>query len=801
MKKFFLIIGAIFFTILVAIISVPLFVDVDKYRPLIIEEANKRINGTLELGKLKMSLWGALKIHAESIKLSVNGFKEPLLDTDQFHLELPFMSIISGHPQVVAVLKGPKIFVTKDANGKMNIMELMKKEPATARIESPMVSDQVLSISAAPKKPEAPKATAPAQETKSEPVTAKAPTQAAPKPAGASPQIPAILVGATLGIRIEDGNLEYQDRMAKGDYKAVGLEVVGTNLGLGNTMNIRIKAPLKGSMQNISFEGPVNAAMELTPILVGNVVKSAKGSMEIDATKMSIGITGGLFKKTDSMPLTASVKIDGNEKEILVRNADVQFQDFKLHAKGRVTLDPMTAKMEITSDPMHLEKIQEFVPMVAEYQLKGVMNLNTSVTHQADKLSVNGDLKLSDGSFFMKQYLKEPLHMQLQAGFSENTFNIVKAVVTGPDSDISLQGNVRNFMAPQFSFALSGKSLNVDKTIVLPEAKKPAAKEAYLTLIPAAYAEEKKASTNNPMAEMAKNPMIMGANGTITAQLGKFIVYNTSLEQVNIRMQMQNLLVKLQEGSFKTFGGDVKTTGEFDVKSLGFTYKTQGTVTGISAKEGIKQYFPKYQNTLEGKLNANWNMSGAAFPETVRMKSISGGAKIAMTDGALKSVDFQSTINSAMQKVPFLKDKKPIQLDDGFKSMTADMKFQNGTIQIDPMEVQPRNRGFVIKGKSKIEESLDQESFFDVYDPQGILPKEFNNPGKAALALHLTGSLMSPKTDYEYTVKKLAGSAGKNVAKNAIQDAIKKQMGGDGGNKNDAIKNLGDQLKKKIKFF
>ena len=259
--------------------------------------------------------------------------------------------------------------------------------------------------------------------------------------------------------------------------------------------------------------------------------------------------------------------------------------------------------------------------------------------------------------------------------------------------------------------------------------------------------------------------------------------------------------MKLQEGSFKTFGGDVKTTGEFDVKSLGFTYKTQGTVTGISAKEGIKQYFPKYQNTLEGKLNANWNMSGAAFPETVRMKSISGGAKIAMTDGALKSVDFQSTINSAMQKVPFLKDKKPIQLDDGFKSMTADMKFQNGTIQIDPMEVQPRNRGFVIKGKSKIEESLDQESFFDVYDPQGILPKEFNNPGKAALALHLTGSLMSPKTDYEYTVKKLAGSAGKNVAKNAIQDAIKKQMGGDGGNKNDAIKNLGDQLKKKIKFF
>jgi uncharacterized protein involved in outer membrane biogenesis len=99
MKKALWILGGLFVALLVALVSVPLFVDVDQYRPVITAEANKRINGKLELGKLNLSLWGAIKIHAESIRLHVNGFPDPLVDTELFHLEIPFSSVITGSPR------------------------------------------------------------------------------------------------------------------------------------------------------------------------------------------------------------------------------------------------------------------------------------------------------------------------------------------------------------------------------------------------------------------------------------------------------------------------------------------------------------------------------------------------------------------------------------------------------------------------------------------------------------------------------------------------------------------------------
>jgi uncharacterized protein involved in outer membrane biogenesis len=768
MRKLLWGVGAIFIIVLVAIVSVPLFVDVDQYRPLITEEANKKINGKLELGKLKLSLWGAVKIHAESIKLSVNGFPEPMLDTKQFHLEVPFLSILTGSPKVIAVLDSPKISIVKDQSG-MNALKLMKTAAKVevengapvAATEAPAMAEDTIRVVAA----------APAQPT----------------------QIPALLVGASLGLRIENGDLKFQDRLAKADYLVDGLDLEAKNLGLGSNMSLRLKAPLKGSTPSMSFEGPIEATAEILPLLAGGNVRSAKGSIELDASKLALEMKGGSFKKTSSMPLIFKAQFDGDEKEMLLKSAELRFHEVKLNGKGRFTLQPVTAKLDLNLDPMRLEKL-DFVPMLAAYQLKGIFQMNANVEQDASSLRVNGDLKLSDASFFLKELFQEPLKMQMQAGFSESSLNISRAALSGPDSEIQLMGTVKNFLAPQINLSLTGKSFNLDKVMKPAEEKKKAA----LEFIPSAIAAEpKKKDSVNPMLELAKNPILAKASGVFSAQIGKVTVAETNLDQLNVKAQLQNLVLKLQNASFQTFGGTVKSTGEFDLKNPRLSFSTQGTVAGISAKDAFSTYFPKYKNTLEGKVDANWNLSGAAYPESARMKSMKGTAKISAVDGVLKSVDVQDSINSAIQKIPFLKDKKPIKVDDGFKSLVAELKFDGGVIKAEPIESQPRNKGFVVKGKSTIQENLEQETFFDIFDPQGQLPKELSQPGKAAIALRLYGPLNSPKTDYDYTVKKLASTAGKAAAKDAIGKFLEKQ-GGDG--KDGGLKGLGDSLKKKFKF-
>ncbi|HEY8279326.1 MAG TPA: hypothetical protein VIH99_06875, partial [Bdellovibrionota bacterium] len=237
MRKLGWILGGLFVVIITAAISVPLFVDVDQYRPVILAEANKRINGQLELGKLKLSLWGAVKIHADSIKLSVNGFPEPLLDTKEFHLEIPFLSILGGSPQLIAVLESPKIGVLKNSSGKTNVFELMKKDGQS-------------SASLSPKEDRVP------ADTTSAPAAAPSTSVA----------VPALLVGSRLGLKIRDGDLAYADKLTNSSYQVLGLDLDAKNLGLGSEMEVGLKAPLKGSTPTMTFEGPVSAEAKIQPM-------------------------------------------------------------------------------------------------------------------------------------------------------------------------------------------------------------------------------------------------------------------------------------------------------------------------------------------------------------------------------------------------------------------------------------------------------------------------------------------------------------------------------------------------------
>jgi len=227
-------------------------------------------------------------------------------------------------------------------------------------------------------------------------------------------------------------------------------------------------------------------------------------------------------------------------------------------------------------------------------------------------------------------------------------------------------------------------------------------------------------------------------------------------------------------------------------------FKSAGNANKISAKEALTSYFPKYKNTLEGNIEADWNISGLLYPEIVRMKALKGSAKIKAVDGALRSIDFQETISSSMQKIPFLKNVKTPKIDSGFKTMTATIAFKDGVINVDPMQITGRGNGLDIKGKAKIQENLEHESFFDIYDSHSVLPKEISKGANAAsVALRFTGPISAPKPDYEYSLKKLASSSGKDAAKNLL----KKALGGDEKGGDDPLKSLGDKLKKKIKFF
>jgi hypothetical protein len=67
-------------------------VDVDKYRPQIVSKANEQLNGKLELGQLKLSLWGRVKIDINGLKLSDAAGKN-IISVQDASFNLPFLSL------------------------------------------------------------------------------------------------------------------------------------------------------------------------------------------------------------------------------------------------------------------------------------------------------------------------------------------------------------------------------------------------------------------------------------------------------------------------------------------------------------------------------------------------------------------------------------------------------------------------------------------------------------------------------------------------------------------------------------
>lgn len=768
LKKLAILVGCLIGAFVIAAIVVPMVVDVDKFRPQIVKAANDNLNGELKLGKLNLSLWGGLRVKIESVALTLAGAEKPLLATDSAYVNVPFWSLLTFHPRATIVLEAPQVEVIKDTDGKMNVMKLMKDPAASA-------------------------STAAAAER----ATAEAEKGAAP---GGAVAIPAIVANASLGVRITKGNFTYVDRLAKGNYAIQGVELDARNLGLKDTMKIALELPVKGSSPEMKLDGLVTAKANVTPIMSGGAVSSASGDLFVDATKLAFALSKGTVQKTAKMPMTLALDFDGTENDLRIKKAEAKFHEIVVNLKGVVTMKPEQAvKVDVQSSDIPLASLADIVPMLKEYELGGTARLLANADGPVAKIAAKGEFNVKGGKANYPALLKGPVNFEMKSSFTENTFDLAGLAVTGPGSDMALKGTVKNFAAPQFNFALNGKQIDVDKLVKMGEKKTAAL--PLPALIETAHAAPPAAGVN-PMLAMAKNPMLTGMAGVFTVDLDKLLASGATIHDIKARATLKNLVVNLESASLKTFEGLVNAKANADLKTAGLNYSTSGSVKGLSAQNALASFFPKFKNTLEGKVNANWNLRGAAFPETVRMRSLDGTVNVSAENGNLRSIDIQESLAGVMEKVPFLKGKSPPKFDEGFQVMRADLKFAGGVIDANPIEIIGKGRSLTIKGKSKIQENLEQDTYVDVYDPHQLLPKEISNGKDVAVALHITGPISSPQTDYGYTVSRLAKAAIKNEGQKAIQKGLQKILGGNGGGQQtgEAPKG-GDAVKDALKKF
>ena len=292
MKKIIIVVGALFLLLLAAIVVIPFVVDVDKYRPKIVEIVNQNINGKVEMGKLKLSLWGQVRVEIDGLSVT-DKIGKKVLSVNNAYLHIPFSSILGGSPHVVFNMNQPTIQAVKDKSGKINLLTLLKTS---------------------------------GERTKEE-----------PKSSTSTTRLPALLVGARFDMETQNALMSYVDASTGLQSKFTDLNLFIHDVSLSRPMKISLNMNLDTRMGVLfDVKGPVEFTANAKSEIIGGKFDHVILDTKLNLNKLVIK-AGGLFQKDTSVPFNLEMSAKVSQSEAKLQNLTARFHTASLSEAGTVT--------------------------------------------------------------------------------------------------------------------------------------------------------------------------------------------------------------------------------------------------------------------------------------------------------------------------------------------------------------------------------------------------------------------------------------------------------------------------------
>ncbi len=625
--------GLFFLVLLGAAALIPLMVDVDQYRPKIVEAANQQINGRLELGKLRLSLWGRIQVGISGLKL-IDSAGKPILSVADAGFLLPFSSVFGGSPLVTLELKGPEIAVTKDAQGKLNVMSLLKVKSAGAASTSESG------------------AAAGAGKEASQPIV-----------------LPGIVARSRLGLRIKDGRLEYQDA-ATGTRAAIRkLDVDWSNASLSEASRMKVGFELDTRVGELaSVKGPVSFSMEARPVIQGGTLGQIGVDLAADASQLEIS-AAGVFKKAAGVPIEFTAKVGAGEKEIRLDAFKARFAQAEISGAGQVSLSSAvpSVNFKLSSNAIELKSFEAMVEMLKPYALSGTASIAAEVKGPADAFKYSGGFTTTGVGFDHPMFKKRPA-IDGKLAFSNDSVDSMEFKFTAPATEFLLKGGLKGFLKPQFSLALTSSGADLDQWIEWPA---PAAASTPAQAGGKAQPGSSKGAASSDLDSMLdplrKNAIAASAQGRITVQLKSVRARKAEITDISAALQMfPGLVFQLDQASLKAYGGSMSAKARVGLMPEAPTYTFSGELKGLDLQKAVESQFSMLKNTLLGKLSASITGVGSSLDPVKAMQKLSVSGDFSVANGEFATIDIgkfavdgiNQAIARAADKVPVLKGRQ-----------------------------------------------------------------------------------------------------------------------------------------------
>ena len=640
MRKWVFIGGGILLVFSIAMIIAVLNINsyIRRNRDYLIQQAEKAVGRQIEVENIEVNLWNGIGIRFENFKLA----DDPAFSSESFvrakdlQANVKLLPLLRRDVQVKKlILNEPAINIIRNRHGVYNFSTI-----------------------------------GPIDENKK--------AQAELSRDKAARQRAAFLVSL---VEISRGVLRYRDLEAGTDLPIQQLHLRVQDLDFRRPFSVNLDAAIFASKQNVNLKmriGPISAESDFGKVAldgevdinpldlnqlkkampkmlsalpkdleIGGIFKVA--NMKLKGTLHDLELNGSIegtqgtvnygksFQKPAGIPLALEGAAHYSNDKFAIRQAALKLHTLTLQAKGDIVpANQPVINLSLAAEPTSLEGWEKLIPAVADYRIRGKMELRATVrgpVGSGTSPQIHGNLALQNVSINVAEMPKPIENLNAVVDFSGQRAELKETNFNLGVSHIRLAAVIDKFSPLTISYNLK-------------------ASELALADIQASLQEARKSDV---LRNLSSNGQITTVGGQ-TNVIGKIIssdgrIYSMDYKDLDANLSYANRTAVFRNFRANVLDGSLGLTGEYGFDSSKFSAASE--FKGIDLVQ-LYQYFNQEQRDLRGNLNGNLKLSGFGDKWQEIKPNLRGDGQMEVLQGTLLNFNIADAVLSGTTGIPGL---------------------------------------------------------------------------------------------------------------------------------------------------
>jgi hypothetical protein len=759
MKRGLKIFGIVFGVIVAILLIIPLFVNVDKFRPEIEKKVGQAINSKVKLGTLSLGLVPSIRIKTTALEVTPKdpNYPEKIVNCSDLKVSVPWTAIFGTVTATVEMSK-PEIQIV-ERNGKYNFEVLTS-------------ADQAKEASPPAEKKEGPSF------------------------------VEKKIDSARLTLQVKEAKVSLKSQKANANIVVDELSL--KNLGLNSPIDIKVISTVNYADESIEVKGPFEFTGDVETTKKGNDL-SAAFDVVGDFSKMLIK-AGASFNKAEKVPFKFHMVGQFNKSATTDLNiSDLNFELASLKLAGKAAAagiqgDAGTMDVDIVNKTSSLEDIASLSPLLNDYKLQGSFSFFAKAKGTTKNPTLDIELK-ADNIKGKTPKLGLPINqlnvkLKVHGTLEDPVVELDPADMLIGKSDLRLRMKGHGLKAPDLVVSLQSKSLDL---AFLNSGKESAAGAKSGESNGSGKALDAALDEMAPSVEKSlKNPMLDKAKLALTVNFGELKLQGAKLDNLNVQANYSGRSFSVKDASFAGYHGKVKMSGSSKLIPSAPTYDYNLKIDDVNLADAIAAHAPEWKGQLSGVLRGTSRIAGAGLRKSQLDKSLQGSIAGEIVHGHT-SLQLSKILSVVMKQLPQRPDLKSAASEDKLKGKFKTLKlntaiagrkiiFKTLDILFEPDEY---NFGEI---QYKAEGSLTFEKYLDLVgnvflDPKVVKwPEAVGKSGKIEIPIKLAGPMDAAKPDIGYSISKMGTRVLKKTVEKEAQKGIQKIL--EGQKPADILKNI-----------